>query len=317
MKIALGLLFISVILLGIAGCTPGTSSLTSPAVSRASPSASGITNTTAAITPLTEQEKTEIKNAVVANPTISDILRSENTYNFEFRWLAITGINYFGQPLKVPLKEDGTPEVNGLNNLPKSSVIYPSVLVHLGNPENKQLRIAVDRQSKQVILMDSLVVRQFNPLSGNIILSLEIKTTMQGVYAYLAVGDDGTVAYRYDEGLRFPLPGNEAIQTIKIGKVEKDELASLAELFRDPVLGDTPEYQANTQTIDTASQSVIAFSYQSISKIIKANYNIRQSFLSLPDVASQVKEIFLRLNYIIDFDTRQESRDLIAITPRS
>jgi hypothetical protein len=316
LKITLIFSIIIVLLVAAAGCTPGPAGTTAPPVSAASPPVSGVTKAASGIIPLTDREKEEIKNAVLTNLTISDILRS-TTYNLEFRWLAITGINGLGQPLKVPLKEDGTPESYLPDRFPQGSIIYPSILVHLGNPENKQLRIVVDRQTQQIVMMDRLIVKKFEPLSGNVFLSLEIKTTMQGVYALLAVQDDGTVTFRYDEGLRMPFPGNEAIQTVKIGKISEDELAALAELFRDPALGDTPEYQANTRTIGTDSQSILAFNYQGVSKTIKANYNIRGGFLSFPDVTSSVKEIFLRVNYIIDFDTRQESRDLIAILPRS
>ena len=267
------------------------------------------------VKPLTSKERDELVKIALSTDEASALLAWESSYRIEMRWLVITGFQPVDhRPMTEVLKEEEIVDGKLPPHIANPVIIYPAVLIRFGEPENKQLRIVIDRELRQVVLVDKLIVgRESIPPTDKPVVVMEVETTIAGRYYYLAVAEDGTVIYIEEQGLRHPTPGNEAVRTKRTGQLSQDDLTSLARLFQEPPLSNVAEYHADTEMIDTDAMCQISFSYLGATKTIGANYNpLVHDFMPFPEIPSLIKEIFLKLKYIVDYKMGQEVRELIA-----
>ena len=248
--------------------------------------------------PLTESEKQALIDIALSTPG-AEYLAQQYGYQVDMRWMVITSFNEAtGKPYRQVYELD---DYERLSHIPNYAIVYPAVLIRYGEPQQRQLRISIDRTSGEVMMVDELVVREEDeilPDGFEPVVTVEVRTTMNGIWRYLAVSADGSIISVYDTGLRMPMPGSEAQRTVWTGELYYGELQALADAFADPTF--EPE---NTYTYDEGSliydnHVYISINYQGLEKNIEMYLDpFSRDFMSssLPEA---VKQLCLQLDTI-------------------
>ena len=148
---------------------------------------------------------------------------------------------------------------------------------------------------------------------ASVMQSMPILSFKAGIMEHITIFSDGSITWVRVEGLRFPYPGNEAVKIEKTGQVSPEELRDLVQLFDNPLFNEEAEYDAYSSIKRGSDYNCqVSLYYQEDIKTLMANYPLSVDFRVVTDVADPVKAIFQELNYIAEYKTEIEARDLIA-----
>jgi hypothetical protein len=269
------------------------------------------------IKPLTDSEKERMVEIALETDEAVEILAEESDYKVEFRWLVIGRLDpVYGAIMKEVFSSDDLDSDRFRRWLGRWSLIYPAVLLRFGKPEQKQLRVAIDRETESVVFVERLIVvegREFPSSVGEPLIVMNTSTTMAGVGRLVTISEEGHLTYIEDRGLRHPSPGNEALRITKARELGENELANLLSLFEQCEFDASGRCEALTSVIDTDAYCELSVNYPGETKTIVANYQpLFHDLTELEDVPDSVRRLFRELEYIVEHKVREEKRELIA-----